>query len=73
MSNSVWHWTAGGDDYFLRDDRGDGLCAYECYSLFRGGTDYGHIITLRMSLEEAFKAVPQMIQQDQHSLHGSQQ
>jgi hypothetical protein len=70
---NVWHWTVEGDDYFLRDDRDAGVCEHERYSLFRGGIQYDRINILSMSREDAFKAVPEMIQQDQQSLNGSKQ
>jgi hypothetical protein len=69
MNDDVWHWTIGDADYFLIADP----CDYECYSLFRGGVNYGRIITFCMSREDALKASPQMIQQDRHSLNGSKQ
>lgn len=63
----------GGPNYFLRDDRDANLCDYERYSLFREGPHYGRVVILNMTLNEAFEAVPEMIQDDQQALNGSRQ
>ena len=73
VCNDVWHWTIGDEDYFLSDDQAAGLCDYERYSLFRGSINHGRVIIFCMPLEDALKATPEMIQQDQHSLNGSKQ
>jgi len=66
-------WEVASAHYFLRDDRDAGICDYERYSLFRAGEHYGRVIILSMSLEDALKAIPQMIKEDIHSLNGSRQ
>jgi hypothetical protein len=70
---AVKSWQVASDHYFLRDDRDAGLCDYERYSLFRAGEQYGRVIILNMSLEDALKASPQQIKEDLHSLNGSRQ
>ena len=70
---AVKSWQVASARYFLRDDRDAGLCYYDRFSLFRAGEHYGRVIILSMSLEDALKAIPQMIKEDIHSLNGSRQ